>query len=81
MSASRPARSGGRLAELVAALSFATDLAMRQPTELGLRTCLLAARLGEALGMDERELTTVVSGGTSPYATPLWPAIGHPPAW
>jgi hypothetical protein len=38
-----------RLAELVAALSLATDLGMGQPMEHELRACLLAVRLGEAL--------------------------------
>jgi HD-GYP domain-containing protein (c-di-GMP phosphodiesterase class II) len=45
-----------RLAELVAALSLATDLGMGQPLEHELRTCLLAVRLGEALGLGERTL-------------------------
>lgn len=40
------------LAEFVAVLSQATDLAMGQPREYALPSCLLALRLGEALGLD-----------------------------
>src|SRR5688572_23694120 len=40
-----------RLAELVTALSLATDLGMGQPMEHALRTCLLSLRLGETLGL------------------------------
>ncbi|HKV59084.1 MAG TPA: HD domain-containing phosphohydrolase [Ktedonobacteraceae bacterium] len=45
-----------RLAELVAALSLATDLGMGQPLEYALSVCVLSVRLGGALGLDEREL-------------------------
>ncbi|HEU0200300.1 MAG TPA: HD domain-containing phosphohydrolase [Burkholderiaceae bacterium] len=45
-----------RLAELVATLSLATDLGMSQPMEHGLRTCLLAVRLGQALRLRAAEL-------------------------
>jgi HD-GYP domain-containing protein (c-di-GMP phosphodiesterase class II) len=48
-----------RLAELVAALSLATDLGMGSPLEQELRSCLVAVRLGEQLGLDEDELTHV----------------------
>jgi len=41
-----------RLAELLAALSLATDLGLGQPMEYLLRACLLAARLADALGLD-----------------------------
>src|SRR5205814_6860168 len=41
-----------RLIELMAALSLATDLGTGQPMEHGLRTCVLAARAGEQLGLD-----------------------------
>lgn len=41
-----------RLAELVAALSLATDLGMGQPLEQALRTCLLATAAGNELGLD-----------------------------
>jgi HD-GYP domain-containing protein (c-di-GMP phosphodiesterase class II)/DNA-binding CsgD family transcriptional regulator len=48
-----------RLAEVVAVLSLATDLGMSQPMDCGLRSCLLAVRLGEALGLGEAELGDV----------------------
>jgi HD-GYP domain-containing protein (c-di-GMP phosphodiesterase class II) len=48
-----------RLAELVTALSLATDLGMGQPMEHALRTCLLSLRLGEALGLRSDQLKDV----------------------
>jgi HD-GYP domain-containing protein (c-di-GMP phosphodiesterase class II) len=47
--------SGLRLAELVATLSLATDLGLGQPMEHILRSCLIAVRLGERIGLDEDE--------------------------
>jgi HD-GYP domain-containing protein (c-di-GMP phosphodiesterase class II) len=47
--------AGARLAEVVATLSLATDLAMGQPMERGLRTCLLACRLAEQIGLDQAQ--------------------------
>ena len=47
--------SGIRLAEVIAALSLATDLGMGQPMEWALCSCVLAVRLGETLGLSERE--------------------------
>lgn len=44
-------KSDTRLADLVGALSLATDLSMGQPLEHALRTCLLALRLGEGRGL------------------------------
>jgi HD-GYP domain-containing protein (c-di-GMP phosphodiesterase class II) len=41
-----------RLAELVSALSLATDLGMGQPLEQALRTCLLAVAAGRELGLE-----------------------------
>lgn len=41
-----------RVAELCAATSMFTDLGTGQPQEHGLRTCLVAMRLTEALGVD-----------------------------
>ena len=41
--------SGIRLAELMSALSMATDLGMGQPLEYALCVCVLAVRLGETL--------------------------------
>jgi putative nucleotidyltransferase with HDIG domain len=45
-----------RLAELVAALSIATDLGLGQPMAHALRTCLIAISLGRALGLPEAQL-------------------------
>jgi HD-GYP domain-containing protein (c-di-GMP phosphodiesterase class II) len=45
-----------RAAELVAALSIATDLGTGQPLEHALRTALLAVRLGELAGASAEEL-------------------------
>src|SRR5229473_7051348 len=58
---SRAADSGVRLAELMAALSIATDLGMGQPLETALCTCVVAMRLGEALNLDEHTLRDVYS--------------------
>ncbi|HVL51306.1 MAG TPA: LuxR family transcriptional regulator, partial [Actinomycetota bacterium] len=44
------------LSETVACLALATDLGMGQPLEHGLRTCLLAVRVGEALGLSQAEI-------------------------
>jgi hypothetical protein len=46
------ARSGVRLAELLAVLSLASDLGMDQPMEHVLRQCLLSLRLAECMGLD-----------------------------
>jgi len=51
--------SGLRLAELISALAFATDLGRGQPMEQQLPTCLLAVRLGEILGLGEDQLSDV----------------------
>jgi HD-GYP domain-containing protein (c-di-GMP phosphodiesterase class II)/DNA-binding CsgD family transcriptional regulator len=48
-----------RLAELMAALSLATDLGMGQPLEQALRTCLVALGLAERLGVRGEELSEV----------------------
>ena len=45
------ARSGVRLAELLAVLSLASDLGMDQPMEHVLRQCLISLRLAECLGL------------------------------
>ena len=60
--AARPrpaARTEARLAELVAALSLASDLGVGQPMEHVLRSCLLAVAFGRDLGLPERELADV----------------------
>src|SRR5712691_3409430 len=49
---SRTGDSGVHLAELMAALSIATDLGMGQPLESALCSCVVAMRLGEALDFD-----------------------------
>ncbi|HEV2580328.1 MAG TPA: HD domain-containing phosphohydrolase [Ktedonobacteraceae bacterium] len=59
MQQNQPATSGIRLAELMAALSLATDLGMGQPLEYALSVCVLSVRLGEALALSESELREV----------------------
>jgi hypothetical protein len=49
-----------RLIELTAALSLATDAGTGQPFEHALRTCLLASRCGDALGLASAEKSIVV---------------------
>ena len=56
---SRVTDSGVRLAELMAALSIATDLGMGQPLETALCSCVVAMRLGEALNLDGDALRDV----------------------
>ena len=48
-----------RLAELMTALSLATDLGMGQPLEQALRYCLLALELGRRIGCDAKALSDV----------------------
>jgi HD-GYP domain-containing protein (c-di-GMP phosphodiesterase class II) len=48
-----------RLAELVASLSLGIDLGFGQPMEHVLRQCLIALRLGELIGLDEVERSTI----------------------
>ncbi len=48
-----------RLAELIAALSLATDLGMGQPMEQALRTCLLSMNAARELGLPGRDLADV----------------------
>ena len=52
-------QTGLRLAELIMALSLATDLGMGQPMEWALRSCLLGVRLGETLGLSDQDLHDV----------------------
>ena len=47
--------SGVKLPEIVAAFSLASDLGLGQPMEHVLRSWLIAARLGEHLGVDASE--------------------------
>jgi hypothetical protein len=51
-----------RLAELMAALSLATDLGMGQPLEQALRTCLIALRVANLAKMPAVELPAVYYG-------------------
>src|SRR5438045_4110777 len=57
-----------RLAEAVGVLSLATDLAMGQPLEHGLRTALLATRTAQGLGLREDEQVTVFYTGLLHFA-------------
>src|SRR5438309_11605651 len=56
---SRTGDSGVHLAELMASLSIATDLGMGQPLESALCSCVVAMRLGEALGLDGESMRDV----------------------
>lgn len=51
--------SGVRLAEVIASLSIATDLAMGQPLEHALSSCILAVRLGERARIGDAALRDV----------------------
>lgn len=48
-----------RLAELMAALSLATDLGMGQPLEQAVRTCLIAIELAERVGLAQDAISEV----------------------
>lgn len=55
MYAPAPDEPSVRLAEIIAALSLATDLGTGLPMEQALRTCLLATRLAAHIGLGEHE--------------------------
>src|SRR5206468_2748778 len=57
-----------RLAEAVGALSLATDLAMGQPLEHGLRTGVLAVRIAQAMSLPAEEQVTVFYTGVLHFA-------------
>ena len=57
-----------RLAEAVGALSLATDLAMGQPLEHGVRTAVLAVRVAQAMGLPEDDQITVFYTGLLHFA-------------
>ncbi len=57
-----------RLAEAAGALSLATDLAMGQPLEHGLRTAMLALRAARAMGLPEDDQVTVFYTGVLHFA-------------
>jgi hypothetical protein len=48
-----------RRSEIVAALSMATDLAIGQPVEFALKSCVLGVRLGEAAGLGTDEIVEI----------------------
>lgn len=54
--AAKPETQDIRLAELLAALSMATDLAMAFPPETALRTCMLGVQIGRELRLSEQQL-------------------------
>ena len=51
--------SGVRRGEVIAALSTATDLAMGQPVEFALKSCVLATRIGRMLGLGADDLAEI----------------------
>jgi HD-GYP domain-containing protein (c-di-GMP phosphodiesterase class II) len=55
VSATAPEEPSVRLAELIAALSLATDLGSGLPLEQALRSCALATRFAAYIGLGERE--------------------------
>ena len=59
MSSTSSTYSDVRLAELMAALSLATDLGMGQPMEFALSSCILGVRLAEKCGYSDEALREV----------------------
>jgi HD-GYP domain-containing protein (c-di-GMP phosphodiesterase class II) len=59
MQKNRAGDRGIRLAEVIAALSLATDLGMGQPLEYALQVCMLSVRLADVLGFSEDEAREV----------------------
>ena len=57
-----------RVAEAAGVMSLATDLAMGQPLEHGLRTAMLALRLGQAMGLAEDGQVAVFYTGLLHFA-------------
>ena len=57
-----------RLAEAAGVLSLATDLAMGQPLEHGLRTAMLALRTAQAMGLPQDDQVTVYYTGLLHFA-------------
>src|SRR2546430_1729231 len=57
--ADREQKSGVRMAELVAALSLATDLGLGLPEEHVLRQTVIARRLGAMAGLSDRQQSVV----------------------
>jgi len=63
-----PASPPVRLAEAAGVLSLATDLAMGQPLEHGLRTAMLALRTAQAMGLPGDDQVTVFYTGVLHFA-------------
>lgn len=59
MQSTKSTGSAIRLAELMAALSIATDLGMGQSMEFAMTSCIVAVRLGAAAGLDDNQLRDV----------------------
>jgi HD-GYP domain-containing protein (c-di-GMP phosphodiesterase class II) len=59
---------GLRLAEVAGVLSLATDLAMGQPLEHGLRTAMVAVRVAQAMGLSPADQVTVYYTGLLHFA-------------
>src|SRR5690348_8388706 len=57
-----------RLAEAAGVLSLATDLAMGQPLEHGMRTAMLGVRTAQAMGLPEHDLAAVFYTGVLHFA-------------
>jgi hypothetical protein len=55
-------RSSASLAELLCALSFASDLAMGQPVEHGLKSAYLGLRLADALRLPHDDQVAIFFG-------------------
>lgn len=51
--------TGVRLAEVIGALSVATDLAMGRPIATALRSCAISVQLGATLGFDDAQLARI----------------------
>jgi hypothetical protein len=72
--------SGGldrvRTAELIGALSLATDLGIGVPLEHGLHSTLIAMRLGERLGVDHETASQTYIGVSTRAAATLF-AMEH----
>ena len=62
-----PACPPVRLAEAAGVLSLATDLAMGQPLEHGLRTAMLALRTAQAMGLPGDDQVTVFYTGRAAF--------------
>src|SRR6266516_2188807 len=57
-----------RLVEAAGVMSLATDLAMGQPLEHGLRTAIMALRLAQAMGLSQDDQVTVFYTGVLHFA-------------